>query len=558
MADAIAWDGPAVIRMIEERRFDEAASRVSEILDSQPWHLPASIARARLLIAQGQTKEALELAEELAKRLPNNVWIASVRVDALVATGRIADAKTLFLGLLPPQPGSDVPVSAMVNAILKADPEIDQRLAFLGKALEAWPDSQLLLLKLATQNYVAARAPEAIRFLKMAEALGPLPEHAREIKDGLVGLLGDRDEAIRYLSERVAETPGSLDAMRHLIRLLAATGRFEAAGDRLIEGVERWPGDWRIAYRANHTMLDEARDARVFEHMKTAADAAGAGDLFLLQFAQFALRSGRDDLAAGLLATLAERPSTRHIAGPMSAALAKARGFAVEPPRIEGDVATDFEVVTVDGARATLVVFGSLVGGVGHLPFHLIDPILAQLPVNVVYLRDPYGMAYLNGVPSLGADEAATIEALAEIVAELGAERVVTMGTSIAGYAAARYGLAIGADATISFAGPIRLAVGPSTSRPVATAFEQLRNAASGTDDLTGALVDAGDTFHLAIVAGAEDGPDIDWASATATLDNVDVVPLEGVGHHFVAHASIAAGRFLPLLERFLDPDNAP
>ncbi|MBM3552144.1 MAG: hypothetical protein FJX45_10330 [Alphaproteobacteria bacterium] len=58
---------------------------------------------------------------------------------------------------------------------------------------------------------------------------------------------------------------------------------------------------------------------------------------------------------------------------------------------------------------------------------------------------------------SLGRDEAETIRALKEIIASLGAPRTVTIGASMGGFAAFRYGALLDAYAAMSFAGPTEL-----------------------------------------------------------------------------------------------------
>lgn len=551
MSDAPTWDGQSVTRMIAERRLDEASARVSETLAKTPSYLPAQLAQARILLGSGKADDAVALLSPIARDRPNNPWVSALLIDALIATGRLGHAQETLLSMPAPNDGEDKMIAAMLANFVQAMPSFDARIEFLERVVAHWPASQAALLKLAGQKFLVADGEAAVGILERAEDLGPLPAYGRRLREGLVMARGDHAAAVTFLQAQLAEDPSRRDTARRLIRALAAAGAFEEAAQHLIDALTRWPDEWLLLYRANRLFLSAERDEEVFQLLTQAANVAEHSDLWRLQYALFALRTGRADLAQTALATLD---------GTAAATIANATADALDElgapgkARIGLDVSVDFDVVRVPDAVATVVVFGNLIGGVGHLPLYLIDPLLSDLPVNVIYLRDPYGLAYLRGVPSLGPDEAATADALAARVAELGAPRVVTTGSSISGYAATRYGLFIGADATVSFAGPIALQLDPAeenrATRQTALGMQELRAVAGGTGDLSAALEEAGERFFFTSVVGSQHEPDIKRVSGVRDFANVDVVTLPDVDHHFSALEAVADGTFMEVLGR--------
>ncbi len=548
MAELAAFDSAGVTRMIEERRFDEAAARVDEVLTADPSNLLAMLSRLRLFIAVGQTAEAVALSERLTRKFPRNKWVAAGRIDALLAAGDLPAARESFLGMEAPTEADAPLVTRMITAVTQADPDRASRIALLEKAAEAWPGSQAVLTKLALQTYLDGRGQDAAAILAKAEALGPLPAYTKTLREALLTASGDHAAAVEALSATEATNPGDSETTRRLVRMLAAAGRFDDAAEKLSEALDRWPLDWLVLYRLNRTFLTPQQDAAVFAELKATLDTGEPTALWRLQFAQFAQRAGHTDLAAEILRELSDGTAASHIAAPNLAALERALADGAGPSRVDLDMTRDVTIVRADDAVATVVVFGSLVGGIGHLPFTVVDPMLARLPVNVVYLRDRSGMAFLRGVASLGPNEATTVTALRILVAGLGAKRIVTTGSSISGYSATRYGLAMGADATVSFAGPTALAQGRSDSRNASLGMEEIQAVARGSGDLADRIAAAED-FTLTLVVGSDFAPDARSAEKVAALANVNIVELPGVEHHFAALAAIAQGRYLPLLE---------
>lgn len=78
----------------------------------------------------------------------------------------------------------------------------------------------------------------------------------------------------------------------------------------------------------------------------------------------------------------------------------------------------------------------------------------AGRPINLILVRDARNAWYHRGIPGLGDDVDQVAAALANIVRAIGPSRVVTLGQSMAGYAAIMFGTLLGADAAVAF-GPL-------------------------------------------------------------------------------------------------------
>lgn len=122
----------------------------------------------------------------------------------------------------------------------------------------------------------------------------------------------------------------------------------------------------------------------------------------------------------------------------------------------EDDPAAEVQIVPRAGSRCVLFVF---TGGAKRFsgPLVVMHQWFRQLDASIVYLRDLDGMFYAGGIGSLGPDLAASIGRLSEIARSLGAQRILSTGSSSGTFGALRYGLDLSADRVLALAGPSRL-----------------------------------------------------------------------------------------------------
>lgn len=112
----------------------------------------------------------------------------------------------------------------------------------------------------------------------------------------------------------------------------------------------------------------------------------------------------------------------------------------------DGAIATDFSA----GGESALVLFGGIAGGVS-MPVFEFFRLTAGYPTNKLYLRDPRRAWYLLGLPEAPGGLAGVGERIASEVARSGATRIIAAGSSAGGFAAIRFGVALGAAAVHAF-----------------------------------------------------------------------------------------------------------
>lgn len=122
---------------------------------------------------------------------------------------------------------------------------------------------------------------------------------------------------------------------------------------------------------------------------------------------------------------------------------------------IEDDGAQDC-IVARGGRKAAVLIFTGLADRM-TMPLPLFDRYLAELDLSAIYLRDTRRIGYFNGVASLAADYEGTILKLKELLVDLGAMTVHTIGNSAGGMAAVSYGLDLHARRVLGFSAPVAL-----------------------------------------------------------------------------------------------------
>jgi hypothetical protein len=219
--------------------------------------------------------------------------------------------------------------------------------------------------------------------------------------------------------------------------------------------------------------------------------------------------------------------------------------------RLIDDRTKEVQVTKSAKARGTVVLTTGIT--FGNLPLAFIDALFASHDFNAVYLRDFGKRVYLRGLSALGADEEAMIEALKRMAADLGGKRVIAMGSSSGGFSAMRVGALMGADIAVSFSGQTALASYLDTTRvsawnPNFFVKVQMEREGALPFDLLPVLSKPSKTKFLQFY-GADDPEDTRQALRLKDLTNVMLIPVRGVGDHFVVDHMIADGSFEALLK---------
>ena len=219
------------------------------------------------------------------------------------------------------------------------------------------------------------------------------------------------------------------------------------------------------------------------------------------------------------------------------------------------DAAPSGEVTLVRGDRpsGTVIVFSGLAGRTA-VPVPVLDRFMAALGLSVVYLRDAGRWLHLRGAEELGGWYQETVQALRGVVEQAGGGPVTTIGMSSGGYPALRYGLDLGADATLCFSPPTNLTpaflAGDRRGRLVARRLQT--NLPPEMLEVRPALAVRDRVHPVELVYGADMPEDRMHAEHLRGVPGVTLHPLEGLAEHESLHALIRGGGALAFFERHI------
>jgi hypothetical protein len=222
--------------------------------------------------------------------------------------------------------------------------------------------------------------------------------------------------------------------------------------------------------------------------------------------------------------------------------------------QVSNDSGQDAIAVRSADARATVIVVGSVQNGIGYLPFAQLDVILTEQRFNAIYLHNVANRTFMASIYGLERDQTVPTARLQEALHSLGGGPVIVIGSSLAGLAATRIALEIGAAAAISFAGPFGLAATSAANDGEASERLGIRRTIyrsfGGSDrDIVDDLRQRPDT-RLYHCFGTDYAPDVAVARLLKDISNVDLVPVPGCHDHFVVEHMLANSRFVDVLNR--------
>jgi hypothetical protein len=206
------------------------------------------------------------------------------------------------------------------------------------------------------------------------------------------------------------------------------------------------------------------------------------------------------------------------------------------------DVYGDVIINKKPGAKSVILFFPG-VGVIDGMPDTMV-PILENLPAHNIQLADEKRMVGFAGFGKLGDSYEETISALKKLIAELGADQIITIGASAGGYTAARYGLALGASHIISVAGPT--AFTPESlrndKRILIVSTRILRRFPGLQEELADLIRNHKQPVRIDHFYGADMPEDSHHAARIEGLPGVHLHKLEGVGVHRILKPLIEDG----------------
>lgn len=548
----------------DQRDRDAVDGRIAAARAQWPRDLRLHLIEGGWLDSTGRVDAALSCLAAARADHPNNPWPAVRLVELFLRHQRPIEAQALFRDAVWTGDAPEQTRTGLLSRVIVTIGAMDARRGYLESLLGDRDDDRFILLKLAAIAFRAQDRDTTESLFARARALGPLTDESRLIELELHLAAARFDEAYSLSSLLLERNPDRVEFARRAIQAAIFAGRVDATVALLEMALTRWPQDWLLLFRYNRCPLPLATDRRLFALLQDRASQMEDNPRWLFQYAIAALRHGEPDRAMGIIEALHDATAVGHMAGPLARALAAhPRATWGNDRQIAHDSDQDVQIIPMAGAKATLLLFASVVGGLGYLPFGLADGLLRQRPVNIVYLRDRNHRSFTGGIASLGPGQPAMIAALRRITDELGVP-VITMGSSIAGVAAIRCAAMMQGHAAISFAGPINLGLNAADDAPPAsgTATNGTRQSLFSTftnNDLDiASLIRSSPRTRIHQIFGAGHAPDVEAARCLEGLDNVHFHPIVDCADHFAIEHAIADGRFFTILDQALASIGGP
>jgi tetratricopeptide (TPR) repeat protein len=533
--------------LLREGRVEAARVAIATALDHWPDDLALLLREGECLELEGKAADAEAHFRSLCDRYPESVWPANRLIVLLLKRDAASEARSLFFERVWTAAAPEELKRGLLNQLTVHPGPLASTEAFLEGLLGRGGYDGMVLAKLAGFSLRRNRIDEAIIFLDRAAALGPLRPETMSLRLDLLIAAGRHSEVLAHVSDLCRSRPDRPDYVWKAVTSAGAMKRFAETAHWLELGLAQWPEHWMFVYRYNRAPLERDADQAIFETIeRNAARIDGDDDRFIFQHAQARLRNRDAAAVLPLLARIGPESRVDFMAMPLRRVLAaQEERLTRTAARFEDDRTRSVQIVAAPDARATLVVFAGVNASFCYLPFSQADRLFSAFPANVVYLRDFRDHAYVSGIDDVGQDEAATIAGLKSILAELGPRCVITMGGSIGGYAAARYGVLMGATAAISFAGPTNLTGTHADLEDgeFNTRFRTLRHLVHRNTDLAPLIAAAPETRVIQCY-GADHAIDTAEAGRLATLANVTPLALAGISDHSTAMHLIATGDF--------------
>jgi len=206
---------------------------------------------------------------------------------------------------------------------------------------------------------------------------------------------------------------------------------------------------------------------------------------------------------------------------------------ALKRPPIEDDGTADC-IVGRGGRKAAVLVFTGLADRM-TMPLPLFDRYLAELDLSAIYLRDNKRIGYFNGVSSLADDYDGTILKLKELLVDLGAMTVHTIGNSAGGMAAVSYGLDLHARTVLGFSAPVALTrEAADLDRRTAVFAERILSDAVPAErrDLRARALASRGSTRIHLYYGKDMPEDRFHAAAMEGVPCVSMHPIDGLAGH--------------------------
>jgi len=238
--------------------YARAEQSIVRALDLDPQNLEALRARAWVLLGQHEFARALDVAQALNKRAPDDVMIYGLLTDAYLELGRYAEAEEAAQWMLDLRAGN-VPGLTRAAYLRELFGDVEGALELMGEAIRTLPQDEVeerawILIQMSHLNLSVGKLEPAELLSRAALDLFPGYHYALNQLARVRTAQGRHAEAADLQRQRYAAAPHP-ENLYALAEALAKAGRVDEAGAAFARFEAAALAESGTADNANHELV---------------------------------------------------------------------------------------------------------------------------------------------------------------------------------------------------------------------------------------------------------------------------------------------------------------
>lgn len=254
-------------------RLELAANRRPEALAwteraraAQPDSLPLALRAASLYLRAGESKKAVQLAQQLQASHPADAGVLGLLGQASVAAGKLTEAADAYARLAALSPGAGRPHLHLATVRI-AQRQDAAALAALNKALLIEPDlldARITLINLLLRQSKPAEAMAAATALKKRHPDGAA---GFKLEGDVLSAQGKTAASLEAYQQAFAKAPSG-PALIQMTGALSKLGRADDADARIAQWFRQYPGDVPTRLHVASTKLVRNEPKAAIPHLE--------------------------------------------------------------------------------------------------------------------------------------------------------------------------------------------------------------------------------------------------------------------------------------------------
>lgn len=237
----------------QKGELEAARVQFAEAVKKRPDFIAGQLALAQIYVLQRDFGKALTSADDALKYSPKNLAARTLRIQALVNSGNLRQAKADLEQYLAENP--DSPDLIFQSTVIDfQEGRYKEAEASLQKLRARFPGDSRLVLGLADIYFRSGRSQDAFKMIEAEAAKKPEDESLRNAAVVIALRTGHMDYAEKVLRALMAKEPGNVDHKVKLAEALRRTDRVDQAIAMLQEARKLEPANSEVSLQLAMTL----------------------------------------------------------------------------------------------------------------------------------------------------------------------------------------------------------------------------------------------------------------------------------------------------------------